>query len=83
MQAKVFDPFSERAVNEWLATIPVKVIHSASVVDTAQDGNARQIALVFYEHEQALGNPRGGDAVTARTPLANLLDASRGDLVGA
>ena len=55
MHAKVFDPFCEDEVNAWLATTPVKVIYSANVFDTELDGHARQVALVFYEEEQALG----------------------------
>ena len=55
MHAKVFDPFSEDEVNAWLAATPVKVIYSASVFDTKLDGQARQVALVFYEEEHALG----------------------------
>ena len=56
MHAKVFDPFTEDAVNHWLATTPVKVIHSARIFDTALDGRVRQVALVFYEEEQTIGH---------------------------
>ena len=55
MQAKVFDPFTEAAVNDWLATTPAKVIYSANVFDTTLDGHARQVALVFYQEEHELG----------------------------
>ena len=82
MHAKVFDPFTEDAVNRWLATTPVKVIHSARVFDTALDGRERQVALVFYEEEQTVGrepsptspSTSGQDAVRRLFGL----DASRG-----
>lgn len=80
MQAKLFDPFSEDAVSAWLAETPVKVVHSASVFDTTLDGHARQVALVFYEDEQAMGNDaRAGDGASSKTSLAILLDPLRGD----
>ena len=69
MHAKLFDPFSEAAVNAWLATTPVKVIYSANVFDTTLDGRARQVALVFYEEEQALGNDMPAAVVAPPNPF--------------
>ena len=78
MHAKVFDPFSEAAVNAWLATTPVKVVYSASVFDTTLDGHARQVALVFYEEEQALGGGQSAPVVAPMNALADLLTAPHG-----
>lgn len=57
MRAKLFDPFHEDAVNAWLATTPVKVIHSAHMFENGSNGSTRQVALVFYEEEHELGLP--------------------------
>lgn len=73
MHAKVFDPFSEAAVNAWLATTPVKVVYSANVFDTTIDGHARQVALVFYEEEHALGGEQSAAVVAPKNALSDLL----------
>ena len=73
MQAKVFDPFSEDAVNAWLATTPVKVIYSANVFDTTLDGHARRVALVFYEDEQEIRAQSASGVRAPANPLAELL----------
>ena len=73
MQAKLFDPFTEDAVNAWLATTPVKVVNSAHLFDTSQGGTSRQVALVFYEEERELGFAVPA-AVARESPLFDLLD---------
>lgn len=73
MHAKVFDPFTEDAVNRWLATTPVKVIQSAHVFDTALHGAARQVALVFYEEEHTVGRE-----LPPTSPSTSSQDALRG-----
>lgn len=81
MHAKVFDPFSEDEVNAWLTATPVKVIYSANVFDTKLDGHARQVALVFYEEEQALGGHLPSVFGAAPNPYVELMGRSGSDSI--
>ena len=81
MHAKVFDPFSEDAVNAWLATTPVKVIYSANVFDTELDGHARQVALVFFEEERALGGDLPSVFGAPPNPYVELIGRSSDDAI--
>ena len=83
MHAKVFDPFSEDEVNAWLAATPAKVIYSANVFDTTLDGHARQVALVFYEEEQALGGDLPAAVAVPANPFLQRLGQSSDDTVTA
>jgi hypothetical protein len=51
MDAKIFDPFDEDELSDWMATPPAKEILSAYVFDTALQSAPRQVALVFYSEE--------------------------------
>ena len=74
MRAKLFDPFSEDAINEWLALSPVKEIHSAHLFDRIVDGQPQQVALVFYEEEQEMGCDPSAASAPELSPLAALLN---------
>lgn len=70
MRAKLFDPFTEEAVNAWLATAPVKTIHSSQLFElggSTLGGDRRQVALVFYEEERSIGP---GKAAGTQDPTA-------------
>ena len=55
MKAKLFDPFSEDALDAWLAVSPAKQIYTAQVYELAAHGVVRQVALVFYNEERLEG----------------------------
>jgi hypothetical protein len=54
LQAKIFDPFDEERVKEWLATPPVKIVLSSELIDTKVGGVPRRVALIFYEEERTV-----------------------------
>lgn len=74
MQAKIFDPFSEDALNAWLIGPPVKVVHSAQLFDSSSGGTSRQVALVFYEEERELRASAAPPVTSPPHPLFDLLD---------
>lgn len=76
MQAKIFDPFSEDALNVWLLAPPAKVIHGAQLFDSSSGGTTRQVALVFYDEERELGASAAptSPATAPPHPLFDLLD---------
>jgi hypothetical protein len=66
MEAKIFDPISEQAINTWLETGSEKIVLSAQVFDTKVGGVERQVALVFYVEERPLGHPAAAPASSSR-----------------
>ena len=64
MEAKIFDPISEQAINAWLEAGPEKVVLSAQVFDTKVGGVERQVALVFFVEER----PVTSGPASAATP---------------
>jgi hypothetical protein len=55
MDAKIFDPLDDAAVNAWLATPPTKEIVAVEIFETSLHGWTRQVALIFYSDTPTLG----------------------------
>jgi hypothetical protein len=49
VQAKIFDPFDELAIERWRAAVPDRVILRADVFDAKSNGITHRMAVVFYD----------------------------------
>ena len=68
MDAKIFDPFDEDELSDWMATPPAKEILSAHVFDTALHGAPHQVALVFYSEEHIVSGSAHGEGTHSYSP---------------
>ncbi|GAC1649996.1 MAG: hypothetical protein NVS4B3_08000 [Gemmatimonadaceae bacterium] len=56
MEAKIIDPFTDEALNAWLAGSP-KELAALHIFATSVNGPPRQVALVFYSEVHRAGAP--------------------------
>lgn len=54
MEAKVFDPMDDGAVQAWLQSEPHKEVISASVYRTRAGGIEREVGIVLYVEEHTV-----------------------------
>jgi hypothetical protein len=54
VEAKVFDPMDERAVQAWLRSEPHKEIIAASVYRTRAGGVEHEVGIVLYVEERTV-----------------------------